>query len=257
MKFLSIQGWTAENAVRHGLIAMISIVALSGCNLFGRGDAVVKLEDDESKMSYALGLQVGSTVAKQQLPMKEDAFLQGYRDGFAKQEPKLQAGEIQAAIMKVQEIAMKKDTAGAGGKSAEENLKIGEAYLEENKSKPNVKVTESGLQYEVLKKGSGPSPTDESKVKVHYVGKLLSGTTFDSSRDRKQPAVFAVNQVIPGWIEGLKLMKPGAHFKFTIPSRLAYGTQGAPPSIGPNNVLLFDVELLSVESETVSKKAAP
>jgi FKBP-type peptidyl-prolyl cis-trans isomerase FklB len=234
------------------LVSSMSI--LSACDLFRSGGSPLKLDNDESKMSYALGLQVGSTVSKQGLPMKEDAFLQGYRDGFTKSEPKLQPAEIQSAVMKVQEYALKKEAGNGGTTTAEENLKIGAAYLEENKSKPNVKTTASGLQYEIIKKGNGEFPTDNSKVKVHYVGKLLSGTTFDSSRDRKQPAVFAVNQVVPGWIEGLKLMKPGAHFKLTIPPELAYGRAGAPPLVAPNSVLLFDVELLSIESDTVTKK---
>jgi len=120
-------------------------------------------------------------------------------------------------------------------------------FLDQNKARDGVKVTKSGLQYEVLKEGSGQAPTADSSVTVNYEGKLINGTVFDSSYKRGQPATFGVSQVIPGWTEGLQLMKPGAVYMFYIPAKLAYGADGAPPTIGPNECLIFKVELISVQ----------
>jgi FKBP-type peptidyl-prolyl cis-trans isomerase len=131
----------------------------------------------------------------------------------------------------------------------EKNKKAGDDYLAKNKDKKGVEVTKSGLQYEVVKKGNGEKAKDGDQVKVHYTGTFVDGTVFDDSRKRGEPAVFGVDQVIPGWSEALKLMDVGAQYKLAIPSSLAYGEQGAPPVIEPNSVLLFDVELIGVEKE--------
>jgi FKBP-type peptidyl-prolyl cis-trans isomerase len=120
-------------------------------------------------------------------------------------------------------------------------------FLKQNKEREGVKVTNSGLQYEVIKEGSGAAPKSASNVTVHYEGKLLNGTVFDSSYRRNQPATFGVTQVIPGWTEGLQLMKPGAIYMFYIPAKLAYGANGAGSAIGPNECLIFKVELISVQ----------
>lgn len=120
-------------------------------------------------------------------------------------------------------------------------------FLDQNKEREGVKVTKSGLQYEVIKEGSGQSPKPESSVTVNYEGKLINGTVFDSSYKRGQPATFGVSQVIAGWTEGLQLMKPGAIYNFYIPAKLAYGSQGAGDLIGPNECLIFKVELISVQ----------
>jgi len=120
-------------------------------------------------------------------------------------------------------------------------------FLAQNKEREGVKVTKSGLQYEVIKEGEGVSPKANNRVTVHYEGKLLSGAVFDSSYRRDQPATFGVTQVIAGWTEGLQLMKPGAEYIFYIPAKLAYGIEGRPGSIGPNECLIFKVELLSVQ----------
>ena len=126
--------------------------------------------------------------------------------------------------------------------------KDGKAFLEANGKKEGVKTTASGLQYKVIKSGKGKSPKASDKVKVHYHGTLIDGTVFDSSVERNDPITFPVNGVIPGWVEGLQLMKEGDKFQFVIPSNLAYGEQGAGGKIGPNSTLIFDVELISVES---------
>jgi FKBP-type peptidyl-prolyl cis-trans isomerase FkpA len=129
----------------------------------------------------------------------------------------------------------------------EKNKKEGEAFLAANKAKPGVKTTASGLQYEVLKEGTGPKAKATDKVTVNYKGTLVDGKTFDSSYDRGQPVTFGVNQVIPGWVEGLQLMSVGSKYHFVIPSALAYGDAGAGADIGPSSVLQFDVEVMKIE----------
>lgn len=132
--------------------------------------------------------------------------------------------------------------------SVELNERLGREYLEKNKDVEGVKVTESGLQYQVVKEGDGAQPGPEDVVTVHYTGRLVDGTVFDSSIERGEPATFAVGQVIPGWVEGLQLMREGAAYRFVIPSELAYGPHGAGP-IQPNSTLIFDVQLLKVEKK--------
>lgn len=134
----------------------------------------------------------------------------------------------------------------AASKMAEVNSKAGEAFLAENGQRAEVRTTPSGLQYEVLTEGDGPQPSADDQVEVHYTGKFIDGTVFDSSVDRGQPATFGVTQVIPGWVEGLQLMKAGSKWRLFIPSALAYGPNGVPGAIGPNQTLIFDVELIKV-----------
>ncbi len=129
---------------------------------------------------------------------------------------------------------------------AERNLQRGKDFLAENGKRPEVKTTASGLQYEVIVEGEGPKPTSDQSVTVHYTGKLLDGTVFDSSVDRGEPITFALRQVIPGWTEGLQLMPRGSKYRLFIPSDLAYGPRGAGRDIGPNETLIFDVELLDI-----------
>jgi FKBP-type peptidyl-prolyl cis-trans isomerase len=132
-------------------------------------------------------------------------------------------------------------------KKGEGNKVKGEKFLAENKNAKGVTTTASGLQYSVIKEGTGPKPTASSTVKVHYTGKLLDGTTFDSSVDRGEPVEFPLNGVIPGWTEGLQLMNKGAKYKLYIPANLAYGDRGAGNAIGPNETLIFEVELLEIK----------
>ena len=144
--------------------------------------------------------------------------------------------------MGLQQVQMKKAAEEAAG-----NRKKGEEFLAANKNKKGVVTLPSGLQYHVIKEGTGKKPTANDEVEVHYHGTLLDGTVFDSSIDRNQPVTFAVNRVIPGWTEVLQLMKEGAKWKVFIPSQLAYRQRGAPPRIGPNETLIFDIELLKVK----------
>ena len=142
---------------------------------------------------------------------------------------------------------MEKQQQAEAAKAGAANRAAGEAFLAENGKRAEVKTTPSGLQYEVLEEGNGPQPTAQDQVEVHYTGKLIDGTVFDSSVDRGVPATFGVTQVIPGWVEALQLMKAGSKWRLFIPSQLAYGPAGTPGGpIGPDSTLIFDVELLKV-----------
>lgn len=148
----------------------------------------------------------------------------------------------------VQEFFMQleKEMQEANQKAAKRNREIGEAFLSENAKREGVKTTASGLQYEVLESGNGAQPTANDRVEVHYTGKLIDGTVFDSSVERGVPATFGVTQVIPGWVEALQLMHEGDQWRLYIPSDLAYGPNGAGGLIGPDTTLIFDVQLLRV-----------
>ena len=197
------------------------------------------------RISYALGLSMGnnfkaSGIAKINAQDFADGVAAVY-DGLA---PRMSYDEAKQEIQTYfQELEKKQQAENA--KMAENNAKAGEAFLLENGKRVEVHTTESGLQYEVLTEGTGAQPTASDQVEVHYTGKLIDGTVFDSSVDRGTPATFGVTQVIPGWVEALQMMKEGAKWRLYIPSQLAYGPQGAGP-IAPNQTLIFDVELLKV-----------
>jgi FKBP-type peptidyl-prolyl cis-trans isomerase FklB len=144
----------------------------------------------------------------------------------------------------MQKIQIKKQAENA--KKYEHNIAVGKKFLAENKQKTGVMTTASGLQYQVIKAGTGAKPTPADRVTVHYTGSLLDGTVFDSSVERGQPATFGVTQVIQGWVEGLQLMTPGAKYRFFIPAELGYGDQGAGEDIPPHSTLIFEVELLKI-----------
>ncbi|MDE6154071.1 MAG: FKBP-type peptidyl-prolyl cis-trans isomerase [Muribaculaceae bacterium] len=197
-------------------------------------------------LSYALGLSMGNNFKASGI---ESINVQDFADGVAAVydglAPKMSYDEAKAVIQKYfGEMEAKQREAAQ--KMAEVNQKAGEAFLAENGKRAEVKTTESGLQYEVLHDGDGPVPTAADQVEVHYTGKLIDGTVFDSSVERGVPATFGVTQVIPGWVEALQLMKAGSKWRLFIPSQLAYGPQGAGNVIGPNSTLIFDVELIKV-----------
>lgn len=198
------------------------------------------------KLSYALGLSMGNNFRASGI---QELNVQDFADGVAAvfygSEPKMTYDEAKAEIQRFfTDLQAKQEEANK--KMAENNAKSGEEFLLENGKRVEVKTTASGLQYEVVKEGEGPSPKPTDKVMVHYEGKLIDGTVFDSSVDRGEPATFGVTQVIPGWVEALQLMKVGSKWRLFIPSALAYGPQGAGGIIGPNQTLIFDVELLQI-----------
>ena len=200
-------------------------------------------------MGYLIGYRLGSQMLPQMLPGIEaddvvaETLAKGVKDGIS--------GDMDMSLIdeKVEEyqnafVSMLQER---GKKVGEANLEKGRLYMAENGKRPEVHVTDSGLQYEILKEGDGPQPAATDQVEVHYTGKLIDGTVFDSSEERGMPATFGVTQVIPGWVEALQLMKAGSKWRLFIPSNLAYGPNGAPGSpIGPNATLIFDVELLKV-----------
>lgn len=198
------------------------------------------------KLSYALGLSMGNNFRASGI---SEINVQDFADGVAAvfygSEPKMTYDEAKAEIQRYfTELQAKQEEAAK--KAGAENAKAGEAFLMENGKRVEVKTLPSGLQYEVIAEGEGESPKADDQVMVHYEGRLIDGTVFDSSIDRGEPATFGVTQVIPGWVEALQLMKPGAKWRLFIPSALAYGPQGAGGIIGPNQTLIFDVELLKV-----------
>ena len=222
---------------------IILSLALAACIGAANAQNKVELSSEKAKLGYTVGAQIASDLMRGGLKEEIDieAFLAAQSDILSGAEPQMSPEDMQAAQ---QAFQLKQQQAYAAVLA--ENKAKGVAYLEENKSKKGVKTTDSGLQYEVLVEGKGDQPTAESTVNVHYKGSLIDGTTFDSSYDRNQPADFPVAGVIPGFSEGLQLMKAGAKYKFTIPSEIAYGEQG-PASIGPNQVLIFEVELIGVK----------
>ncbi|MCU0822200.1 MAG: FKBP-type peptidyl-prolyl cis-trans isomerase [Spirochaetes bacterium] len=198
------------------------------------------LDSDVAKYSYAAGFQLGGNIKKQNVDLDMAAFTGAIKDAIDGKESRLKPEEVQAAMMKMSEIMMKKQQATGSA-----NLKTGDEFLKKNKEKPGVVTTVSGLQYRIIKEGTGRKPGKTDVVQVHYRGKLTNGTEFDSSYERKEPVKFPLDRVIPGWTEGIQLMKVGSQFEFVIPSNLAYGEQGA-GDIPPNSVLVFEVELLDI-----------
>ena len=205
------------------------------------------MENQElDRLSYALGLSMGNNFRASGI---ETINVQDFADGVAAvfygSQPKMTYDEAKAEIQKYFTAleAKQQENAKVLG---EANAKAGRDFLDANGKREEVKITPSGLQYEVLKQGEGPKPEATDRVVVHYTGKLIDGTVFDSSEERGEPATFGVTQVIPGWVEALQMMNAGSQWRLFIPSDLAYGPQGAGGVIGPNLTLIFDVTLLEV-----------
>ncbi len=211
-------------------------------------DDEVTLETREQKLSYVFGQNVGSQLQAQDVPIDIDVFAQGVDDAVSGADSKMSDEEIMNLLQSYQEEQMAERQAMME-EAAEKNKEEGEQFLAENAEKDGVETLDSGLQYKVLEEGDGPSPGSEDSVSVHYVGTLLDGTEFDSSRERGEPATFGVNEVIPGWTEALQLMKEGATWKLFVPPSLAYGAGGTGGMIGPEQTLIFEVELLEVNPE--------
>ncbi|MFZ7203084.1 FKBP-type peptidyl-prolyl cis-trans isomerase [Avibacterium avium] len=201
----------------------------------------VSLDDVSAKGSYGIGLQIGQQLVDSKLAVKADAVAKGIFDALNQNAPAIDLNEVSQALQQLQQEAA--EVAKAQFKQIEE---AGKAYLAENAKKDGVKVTDSGLQYEVLVEGNGKIPSKQDQVRVHYTGTLPDGTVFDSSVQRGQPAEFPVSGVIPGWVEALSMMPVGSKWKLTIPHNLAYGERGAGAAIPPFSTLVFEVELLDI-----------
>ena len=222
---------------------VLSASILSSCG--GQGVTKKALKTELDSVSYAIGMDVAKNVKTNVSEIDSELFIQGYMNYLDSTNILIKEEGVQqvlsAYFQKKQAEKMKEQQA-----EGEKNKVANEKFLEDNKSKDGVKVTQSGLQYLVMKEGTGEKPTAESKVKVHYHGTLIDGTVFDSSVERGEPAEFGVNQVIKGWTEGLQLMSVGSKYKFFIPQDLAYGARQTGEKIKPYSTLVFEVELLEV-----------
>lgn len=199
-----------------------------------------------NRISYALGLSMGNNFRSSGIEEIDVAdFADGVAAVFSGEKPRMSYDEAKEEIRKYF-TAMEEKQHKAAEEMGKVNREAGASFLAENAKRPEVKVTATGLQYEVVTEGDGPRPERGDQVKVHYTGRLIDGTVFDSSVERGEPATFGVTQVIPGWVEALQLMKAGSKWRLYIPSALAYGPQGAGGVIGPDATLIFDVELLEV-----------
>lgn len=208
--------------------------------------------NEDAKVAYSLGFVFGKNNAAAIENLDIDKFVAGFKDGYSGKQGLLSDDDIKKVLTDYKERRMAQVQAEFQ-KQGEENKAKGAAYLAENGKKTGVATTASGLQYEVLTAGSGAQPKATDTVEVHYEGKLTDGTVFDSSVARGQPASFRLDQVIPGWTEGVQLMKEGGKTRFVIPANLAYGEMGA-GTIPPNAVLVFEVQLLKVTKEAVADK---
>jgi len=221
----------------------------SGQNSQAAGNAAAEapLKTNKEKASYALGAQIGSSLRRQDVDIDPAIFERGMKDAMEGGKMLLTPQEGQAALAQLQKDVQSGKEAAAKAVS-ESNKKQGEAFLAANKSKPGVVTLPSGLQYKILKEGTGPKPTTSDTVKCNYVGTMVDGTEFDSSAKHGGPATFPVTQVIKGWTEALQLMPVGSKWQLFIPPDLAYGDRGAPGGqIGPNATLIFEVDLLAIE----------
>ena len=228
--------------VRNTLATAVAVAALSSPIA---AFAIDKLTTEREKVSYMVGMDL----SKGLMQIKDEIDLAIVVQAL---ETSLKGGATlmtDAEQQTVRQAFIQKMTAAQQAQqkvAADKNKKDGEAFLAANKNKPGVKTTASGLQYEVIKEGTGKKPAATDQVKVHYTGTLIDGTKFDSSVDRGEPATFALNGVIPGWTEALQLMPVGSKYKIVVPSSLGYGEKGTPGPIGPNATLVFEVELLEI-----------
>ncbi len=237
--------------MKKSFITIISCVILIAVTFSIEGFCKEVTKEDlktkRDKISYSMGLDIGQKLKQREFDLNTWILYKGIKDGFKGEKSLLSDEEMKmvmnAYLKEMQDKMQKKQKAQSGINKAE-----GEKFLASNKKKKGVKTTKSGLQYKVLRKGSGKKPKSTDSVSVHYEGKLINGTVFDSSYRRKQPFSTPLNRVIKGWIEGLQLMKEGSKFEFYIPSDLAYGPRGSSSGkIGPDSTLIFIVELLKIE----------
>lgn len=222
---------------------LISSLTMVGCNA-GPNKKVDAQSSELEKVGYSFGYAMGEGNRELINDLDVAAFTAGFKDAYGKKDSTLTKDEMQKVLLSYKQRREKEMLEEAKAK-ADNNLKEGKDWLAKNGKKEGVKTTDTGLQYKVVKAGTGKSPKATDTVEVHYEGRLLDGTVFDSSKKRGQTAKFPLNQVIAGWTEGLQLMKEGGEYQFYIPASLAYGETGN-QSIAPNSTLIFDVELIKV-----------
>lgn len=219
-------------------------VSLAACNKPSSSTSSVKLATDDAKAAYSIGYMTAKSMSAQVPALDTKSYAAGFKDAYAKKDPAIKEADMKTVLMAF-EAKVRKEAEDKQKKDAAEAVTKGATYLAENAKKAGVTTTASGLQYQVIKEGTGAKPVATDTVKVHYEGKLVDGTVFDSSIKRGEPVSFPLNQVIAGWTEGVQLMTVGSKYKFVIPANLAYGEQGGGP-IPANSVLTFEVELLEI-----------
>jgi FKBP-type peptidyl-prolyl cis-trans isomerase FklB len=230
--------------MKRALIGLLVTFALA-TQVLAQGDP--ELKDRKDKISYSVGVEIGTTLKKQGIDVSADLLTRGIRDALSEAKTLMTEEEMVNTLTDFRkEFMAKKEELNR--QLAEKNKKEEEAFLAENQKKEGVKTLPSGLQYKVIKPGTGRTPKAEDMVTVQYRGTLIGGKEFDSSYSRGKPATFLVNRVIPGWTEVLQLMQEGAKWEVVIPSQLAYGEHGAGTDIGPNSALIFEIELISVQN---------
>jgi FKBP-type peptidyl-prolyl cis-trans isomerase len=218
-----------------------TVLPVAVAALLSTAATAATLTTDEQKAAYAIGYQFGANAKRDGLPLDAAAAAEGVKDALSGNKPAAEPAALQAALDK-----LRTDLENKAKAQAEKNTKAGEAFRAEYAKNKGVKKTESGLLYEVLTAGSGAKPKATDTVKVNYKGTLPDGTEFDSSYKRGEPVSFQVNQIIPGWQEALVMMPKGAKWKVVLPPELGYGAQGAGRAIGPNQTLVFEIELLDI-----------
>jgi FKBP-type peptidyl-prolyl cis-trans isomerase FklB len=219
------------------------VLMAAGC---GAGEKKIELNDQKAKVSYGIGMSLGTDFKAQGIEIDPDVMARAIKDVTAGGKTLMTEEEVRKVIADFQQELVAKQEAKAK-EGAIKNLKDGEAFLAENSKKEGVITLPSGLQYKVEKNGTGKKPGPNDSVTVHYKGTLIDGSEFDSSYKRGEPVSFPVGGVIPGWTEALQLMEEGSKWQLFIPANLAYGERGAGAQIGPNSTLIFDVELLNVK----------
>jgi FKBP-type peptidyl-prolyl cis-trans isomerase len=229
------------NVTTNLLAVSLCVLALLGCNANGKteaGSSPAGAETFDKDASYALGMNIGGSMKAENFRPEMDNFIQGFKDGLDGATTRFSDEEARTKIQ--QAFTDMENKRNEGQREAES------AFLAENSKKPGITITASGLQYEVITEGSGAKPAATDTVRVNYEGSLSNGTVFDSSYTRGEPAEFPLNGVIPGWTEGIQLMRVGGKYRFYIPSELGYGPQGAGSRIPPYSPLIFEVELLDI-----------
>jgi len=229
--------------MKSAFTVFVGLALLTPCSLARQKTA---LKSQKDKVSYSIGLDIGKSLKRQSIDVEENLLIQGLKDALSGRKQLLNDEEAREVLTAYQKELVAKHTEEARI-AGEKNKKEGEEFLAENKKKPGVVTLPDGLQYKILKEGTGKTPKATDTVVTNYRGTLINGKEFDSSYRRGRPATFPLNQAMRGWTEALQLMKVGSKWQLFVPSELAYGPNGAGPDIGPNATLLFEVELLEIK----------